>query len=68
MKIRTNDIAAWVYADDVIAGTVRIETRESPHSRKQQNVNVAIAEIAETVLILAAVAVVWLPIMVMLWP
>lgn len=67
MKIRTNDITSWTFADDVTAGTTVIETKE-PTGGKKQNINGAIAKIAETVLVLAAVMVIWLPILISLWP
>lgn len=61
------DTVSWIYADDVTAGTAMIETKE-PTGVDQQNVNGAIAEIGETVLILSAVMVIWLPILILLWP
>lgn len=67
MKIRTNDITSWTFADDVTAGTAVIETKETT-GVDQQKVNGAIAEIGEALLILSAVIVFWLPILILLWP
>lgn len=65
--MRTIDMISWNYYEDYGSALKQIKTEET-RGWDQQKVNGVVAEIGRAVLVLAAVAVIWCPLVFLLWP
>ena len=67
MKRLSQQIRTWSACFDLMTDAFYIDEDREREGKQQKN-NVVIAEISEAVLVLSAVAIVWVPILILLWP